>query len=80
VPELNYLSDLPLCRIAAIGALIAALGLAGCGRKGGLDPPPGAAVSGPAIDAGPSGAGPDDKAPTPAQPPRQRTPIDWLLD
>ena len=34
-------SNLRLARIAAIGALVAALGLAGCGRKGGLDPPPG---------------------------------------
>jgi len=38
---LNSLSDLRLVRIAVIGALVAALGLAGCGRKGGLDPPPG---------------------------------------
>ena len=28
-------------RIAVVGALVAALGLAGCGRKAGLDPPPG---------------------------------------
>ncbi|HEX4827089.1 MAG TPA: lipoprotein, partial [Xanthobacteraceae bacterium] len=38
-------SDLRLARIAAIGALVAALGLAGCGRKGGLDPPPGATAA-----------------------------------
>src|SRR5258708_14504896 len=42
VAELTSLSDLRLARIAAIGALVAALGLAGGGRKGGLDPPPGA--------------------------------------
>jgi hypothetical protein len=33
-----------LARIAAIGALVGALGLAGCGRKAGLDPPPGASM------------------------------------
>jgi predicted small lipoprotein YifL len=37
-----------LARIAAIGALVAALGLAGCGRKAGLDPPPSAAITAPA--------------------------------
>jgi predicted small lipoprotein YifL len=31
-------------RLAAIGALVAALGLAACGRKGPLDAPPGAAL------------------------------------
>jgi hypothetical protein len=31
-----------------IGALVAALGLAGCGRKAGLDPPPSAAIVTPA--------------------------------
>ena len=37
-----------LARIAAIGALVASLGLAGCGRKAGLDPPPSAAITTPA--------------------------------
>jgi predicted small lipoprotein YifL len=36
----------PLCRLALIGALAAALGLAACGRKGPLDPPPGASLAG----------------------------------
>ncbi|HXD44874.1 MAG TPA: lipoprotein [Pseudolabrys sp.] len=36
--------DRPMLRMAAAGALIACLALAGCGRKGPLDPPPGAAV------------------------------------
>jgi len=35
----------PFVRLALIGALFAALGLAGCGRKGPLDPPPGASVA-----------------------------------
>ena len=38
--------DLPLLRLALIGALAASLGLAGCGRKGPLDPPPGASLEG----------------------------------
>ncbi len=33
-------------RLALIGALMAALGLAACGRKGPLDPPPGASLEG----------------------------------
>ena len=32
-------------RLALIGALAAALGLAACGRKGPLDPPPSAALT-----------------------------------
>lgn len=36
----------PLLRLAAIGVLVASLGLAGCGRKGPLDPPPGAKLDG----------------------------------
>lgn len=38
--------DHPLFRIALIGALAASLALAGCGRKGPLDPPPGASLEG----------------------------------
>ena len=33
-------------RLALIGVLAAALGLAACGRKGLLDPPPGASLAG----------------------------------
>ncbi len=36
----------PVSRLALIGALVAAFGLAGCGRKGALDPPPSAAATG----------------------------------
>ena len=36
----------PFLRIALIGALIASAGLSACGRKGPLDPPPGASYSG----------------------------------
>jgi predicted small lipoprotein YifL len=72
-----------LARIATIGALVAALGLAGCGRKGGLDPPPGAAASDQAAAAQPGAVpepGPDGQPMAPGQPPRRRTPIDFLID
>ena len=74
--------ELRLARIAAIGALIAALGLAGCGRKGGLDPPPGAAAidqTAAAEPGVPPELGPDGQ-PVPAPPPRRRTFIDFLID
>ena len=38
--------DRPFLRIALIGALAASLGLGACGRKGPLDPPPGASLAG----------------------------------
>jgi predicted small lipoprotein YifL len=41
---LNRSSDRPFIRLALIGAVLA-LGLAGCGRKGPLDPPPGASLA-----------------------------------
>ena len=47
--EINSLPSFrapPLLRIAVIGALVASLGLAACGRKGPLDPPPGASLDG----------------------------------
>jgi len=40
---LSRFCDRPLLRLTTIGAIAAALALAGCGRKGALDPPPGAA-------------------------------------
>ena len=45
--------DRHFVRLATIGALIAALGLAGCGRKGPLEPPPAALAPGPAVAEGP---------------------------
>ncbi len=47
--EINSLPSFrapPLLRLAVIGALVASLGLAACGRKGPLDPPPGASLDG----------------------------------
>ena len=75
-------SGLCLARIVVIGALVAALGVAGCGRKAGLDPPPGAT----AADTSPSrpdlepAIGPDGKVIETPQGPKRRTFIDWLLN
>jgi predicted small lipoprotein YifL len=84
VPKLSSWSDPRLVRIAVIGALVAALGLAGCGRKGGLDAPPGASVVDQSAAVQPlpgPEVGPDGKplAPPPLAP-RRRTPVDWLID
>jgi len=43
---MNRFFDRPFLRLALIGALTASLGLAACGRKGPLDPPPGASLAG----------------------------------
>jgi len=43
---LSPLSKRPLFHLALIGALAVTLGLAACGRKGPLDPPPGASLAG----------------------------------
>ena len=68
--------------MAAVGALVAALGLAGCGRKGGLDPPPGSTALEPAPVAAAPGEPrvmPDGKPLSP-QAPRRSTIIDFLID
>ncbi len=41
-------ADRRFTRLAMIAVLAATLGLAGCGRKGPLDPPPGASLAEPA--------------------------------
>jgi predicted small lipoprotein YifL len=43
---LSRFFDHPFLRLALIGALAASLALAACGRKGPLDPPPGASLAG----------------------------------
>jgi predicted small lipoprotein YifL len=43
---LSPFRDRRFLRLALIGALMASLGLAACGRKGALDPPPGASLTG----------------------------------
>jgi hypothetical protein len=65
------------CALAVV--LVAALGLAGCGRKSGLDAPPMAAAGD--LANGPPGAAPapDDK---PVSPPaeKRKSILDWLID
>ena len=75
-------SGLCLARIAAIGALVVALGLAACGRKAGLDPPPGATATDASLsrpDLEPA-SGPDGKVIATPQGPKRSTFIDWLLN
>jgi len=43
---LSRFCDRRFLRLALIGTLAASLGLAACGRKGPLDPPPGASLDG----------------------------------
>jgi hypothetical protein len=70
-----------LARIAVVGALAAALGVAGCGRKSGLDPPPEASIAEPGAPPPPvAGVGPDGRALAPAQGPKRTTPLDFLID
>jgi predicted small lipoprotein YifL len=77
-------------RYAVAATLLLALGLAGCGRKSALDPPPGGladpSVTGaasPAAAPGPDGqiaaAGPNGQ-PGVQPATKKRLPIDWLLD
>jgi predicted small lipoprotein YifL len=72
-------SDRPVLRAAILGALVFALGLtlSACGRRGPLDPPPGASsgVDQPAdiqLDAQGRPLAPVGQ--------KRRLPIDWLLD
>ena len=70
-------------RIAAFAALFGAFAVAGCGRKGGLDPPPTSVADQNAVaQPGPNGpaVAPEGNAPVPAAGQRRRTPLDWLLD
>ena len=78
-------SDRPFLCIALIGALIASVGLSACGRKGPLDPPPGASYS--AQQPSPASAdvrekpvyGPDGRVLLPAGT-RKPIPLDVLLN
>jgi predicted small lipoprotein YifL len=76
-------------RCALVAALVLALGLAGCGRKGTLDPPPGGLAeptvigAQPAPPPAPDGAVAATTTPTAAPPPppaKKTTPLDWLLN
>ena len=76
------LSNGALARMAVVGALIAALGLASCGRKGGLDLPPSAVASEPAAGdpKQASAVGPDGKPVAPRTGPKTPTILDWLVE
>lgn len=75
-------------RLALIGAMAASLGLAACGRKGPLDPPPGASLDNSASPASVDGAAaPDsntgvrpDGLPVAGKGERKRIPLDVLLN
>ena len=80
----HALAKFSLARFAVLGALVVALGLAGCGRKSGLDAPPMAAAGDlqtspqPAAGPAPTPAPPDKPvAPTPD---KRKTVFDWLID
>lgn len=70
-------------RIAAAGCL-AALVLAGCGRKGPLDPPPGAWVTPQGMpmhrEDGTQQRATDENGNPVASGPKRRIPADWLID
>lgn len=70
-----------LFRLAVVVAVVAAVGLSACGRKGGLDPPPGAALPKDKLAASksPKAHGPRDKLST-AQPQHKDFFLDWLLN
>ena len=81
--RLKSLSDPRLFLIAVICALVAALGLVGCGRKGGLDPPPGVTAdlgAAAAPEAEPTVAPGGTALPRPREPLPRSTPIDRLID
>jgi predicted small lipoprotein YifL len=56
VPILNRFRDRPFLRMALLGLAVASLGLAACGRKGPLDPPPAASVTGEPQAGAPAGS------------------------
>ena len=75
-------SKAALAKIAVVGALVAALGLAGCGRKTGLDAPPSAAVPQQTAGAQPGSdpAANPEAGPVAAPGQKKRFFLDFLLD
>ena len=75
----RFTQRLTLARLATLGALVVALGLAGCGRKAGLDAPPMAAAGDVQSNGQPgAAAGPDGKPLPPVE--KRKTFLDWLID
>jgi predicted small lipoprotein YifL len=89
-PFVSHSRDQTFARFAILAALAAALVLTACGRKGPLDPPPGAAASAAGANGAPAaGATPEqagevaygpDGQPLAPRGPRKRIFLDWLLD
>jgi predicted small lipoprotein YifL len=86
--------DRSVSRLCAIAALVGALGVAGCGRKGGLDLPPAASAAQQesaaasqerearsiGSDLRPSGARSSSRNLPPPPSPKRDLPIDFLLN
>lgn len=68
--------DRLLLRLALAGLL--ALGLSACGRKGPLDPPPGASVA--RAPAKAEAAPPQEGVPAATPASKRRSPLDWFLE
>ncbi len=83
----SFVNRCSALRLAVVG-VVATLALAGCGRKGPLDPPPGAWVTQPGqpphagAAAQPPMVQPDRAEDRPVAPagPNRRIPADWLID
>jgi predicted small lipoprotein YifL len=67
-------------RGALAAALVAALALAGCGRKAGLDAPPVAAAGDYQANGQPGAAPAPDGKPVAPPAERRKTILDWLID
>ena len=64
----------------SVAALMLALALAGCGRKGGLDPPPAAAADPSMAPVPAPEIGADGRPLPPAHGPNRTSPLDFLID
>jgi predicted small lipoprotein YifL len=60
--------------------MVVTLGAAGCGRKGGLEPPPAAVAVDPAVAEAAPEARPERNEGVSPKGPQRRTPLDWLID
>jgi predicted small lipoprotein YifL len=72
-----------MSRLAVGAVLVLALGLAACGRKGPLDPPPSATAPAQGTGQPAAALGPDGKPmPHAAAQPKRSDPffLDWLID
>jgi len=79
------MSRIRLSRVALAAALAASLGLAACGKKGPLDPPPGASLEGEPQANMPDlmsnkGMPPPENPAAPSNKPKKHIPLDDLLN